>query len=847
MGSKKKVRGSRGQGMVEFALVFPFLLLLLFGIFEFGRIMFAYSAAIAASREAARYGAAILDTGGGIPQYQDCAGIKAAAKRIGQYSGISDANISIQYSNESGVYSSVCPPTQEVQAADTISITINTSITPVTPIGNFPAIPISSSSSRTILKNVKLGASGTGAGSVSGALSDVNFKTTTQTAVETQGTIAVVLELNEVAVDVVTVPFSVSGTAVQGAGADYQISTSPAIINPGQKTTTIFVSLNNDGLDEGDESLIIGIDAPINATRGPQYIHSIKIVDPPKVSFKETSSSYGEDAGTTGLMIELSKATTQDVTVSFNRAGTAVWGGGGDYVTNPNSVTIPSGSVTGMLSFKINDDAIDEFDEQAVISLGSLVNAVPGEHNTHTVTILDNDAPPQIEFFVAKQVVSEEIGVFTTSLVLSEVSGKPIKVPYSLSGTTDPSDYSIHDSSPLTIHPGSSTVEIQMDILEGDGFEEDETLIITLGTPENASLGSPAAQTIVITESSTAPTVSFSSASTSVVEGNLVINLPVQLSNAWHEPVVVPFSATGTAERGLNKDYMMTTSPLEIPVGWTQGTLQVIIQDDILDESTEDILISFGEIEHGLAGSVTTHHITIKDNDVPPEVFFASTSKTAVEGGGYVTVDVKLNKPSLSEVTIPLLLSGTAELTNDYTISTQNLSIPAGSTSGTFLISVVDDALFDPSEDLVIDLGSPSHANLGSPTKFVLHIEDNELSPCETGAHLLTVGPDTISLSIVNKGEDAQFTGGSITWIDTGGNKPYLTSVQFAGNEVFTGTEKPTFFGYSAAVDFASLDTQVVSYQFDGPLGTGEHTLVSYFQSPFTGTSCSLTETFTIH
>jgi len=80
----KKIKRDRnhGQGMVEFAIVFPLLLLLLFGIFEFGRIMFIYSAAVTASRDAARYGAAILDTGGGIPQYEDCAGIREALTLI---------------------------------------------------------------------------------------------------------------------------------------------------------------------------------------------------------------------------------------------------------------------------------------------------------------------------------------------------------------------------------------------------------------------------------------------------------------------------------------------------------------------------------------------------------------------------------------------------------------------------------------------------------------------------------------------------------------------------------------------------------------------------------------------
>ncbi len=86
---------TNGQGMVEFAIVFPLLLLLLFGIFEFGRIMFVYSSAVTATREAARYGAAILDTGGGIPQYEDCSGIRDAAKRLGRYAGISDSDISI--------------------------------------------------------------------------------------------------------------------------------------------------------------------------------------------------------------------------------------------------------------------------------------------------------------------------------------------------------------------------------------------------------------------------------------------------------------------------------------------------------------------------------------------------------------------------------------------------------------------------------------------------------------------------------------------------------------------------------------------------------------------------------
>jgi Flp pilus assembly protein TadG len=839
--------GSRGQGIVEFAIVFPLLLLFLFGIFEFGRIMFAYAAAISASKEAARYGAAIFDTGGGIPQYEDCAGIRDAAKRIGQYAGIDDASITIQYSNASGIYSTSCPPSQEVAAADTISVTVNTSITPVTPIGNLSAIPISSSSSRTILKNVKLGYSGTGAGSISGALSDINFKTTSQTAEETKGTISVVLELNEVATDVVTVPFSVTGTALEGVGQDYVMTSSPVVINPGEKTATIYITLNNDGVAEGDESLVIGIDTPINATKGPQNIHTITIVDPPEISFSLVSSAHAESSPVTALMVELSKGSSQDVTVSFTSTGSATWGASGDYFTTPNTLTIASGTLAEMVMLTINDDDIDEEDETAVLSLTSPVNGVIGSQPTHTLTIIDDDLPPQVSFNLPTQVVSEEIGVFTTSLFLSEVSGKTITVPYTISGTTIPQDYNIHNPSPLTIAPGAASVDITMDILEGDGYEVDETLILTLGTPQNATVGVYGLQTIIITESSYQPTVTFAKSSQSLVEGERNLMIEVQLSNAWSAPVVVPFSLSGSATQGSGTDYTISPSPLVIPVGWTQGSIQLAVHDDDIDEDSEDIRISMGTIENGTLGAVTVHQVLILDNDSPPEVFVSSSNRTVDEDNGLVTVNLSLSSPSVNDVTVPLNLSGTAVQGTDYSISPTTVVIPAGATSGSFHITPIDDTQFESTESVIVGLGYPTNAELGTPASYTLVIEDNDLPPCKVGSYLLTVGADSITLSMVNEGESVIFTGGSISWPESSSNQPRLVQVSFSGSMVFSGSVKPTSHTYTAWEDYYTLSTESISWDFDGPLGTGQHILVSNFQNPVTGATCSLTETFTKH
>ena len=66
--------------MVEFALALPLLLLLVFGLMETGRLLFIYASTVSAAREAVRYGAAMGKNASNVRYYQDCAGIKAAAK-----------------------------------------------------------------------------------------------------------------------------------------------------------------------------------------------------------------------------------------------------------------------------------------------------------------------------------------------------------------------------------------------------------------------------------------------------------------------------------------------------------------------------------------------------------------------------------------------------------------------------------------------------------------------------------------------------------------------------------------------------------------------------------------------
>jgi Flp pilus assembly protein TadG len=53
---RSRRRRAAGQSLVEFALVFPVLIIMLIAIFDFGRLVFAYNAITNAAREGARVG-----------------------------------------------------------------------------------------------------------------------------------------------------------------------------------------------------------------------------------------------------------------------------------------------------------------------------------------------------------------------------------------------------------------------------------------------------------------------------------------------------------------------------------------------------------------------------------------------------------------------------------------------------------------------------------------------------------------------------------------------------------------------------------------------------------------------
>src|SRR6266498_441456 len=95
-------RGSQAQALVEFSLVIVILLMVIYGILEVGRLIFIYSSVVTSAREAVRYGALVGVNEAGDPFYQDCAGIRNTAKKVGFFLNLQDADLLIQYDTGPG-------------------------------------------------------------------------------------------------------------------------------------------------------------------------------------------------------------------------------------------------------------------------------------------------------------------------------------------------------------------------------------------------------------------------------------------------------------------------------------------------------------------------------------------------------------------------------------------------------------------------------------------------------------------------------------------------------------------------------------------------------------------------
>jgi hypothetical protein len=410
----------------------------------------------------------------------------------------------------------------------------------------------------------------------------------------------------------VKISYTVTGTAT-GGGTDYTLASGDLVIAAGQTTGVLPLMITNDTLQETDETVIVTLTAATNATLGTQKVHTYTINDNDQsgVGFSSASGSGAESAGAVNIPVTLSAAATQEVKVDYTLSGTAT-GSGTDYTLVNGTLTIPAGQTSGNITATVVDDASIESSETIIVTLSNARGATLTANTVYTYTINDNDQPT-IGFSTTSGSGSEAVLSVNIPVTLSTASTKEAKVNYAVTGTATGSgtDYTLANGT-LTIPAGQTSANIALAVINDTTDELDETVIVTLSSPTDATLAT-SVYTYTIQDNDN-PVAQFSSATANGGENVTPVNIAVTLSAAPAEQVQVNYTVSGTATGG-GVDYTLANGTLTISAGQTSGNISLAVVDDVIVDPGETVIVTLSSSTNATLGSTVTHTYTINDND----------------------------------------------------------------------------------------------------------------------------------------------------------------------------------------------------------------------------------------
>ncbi|MES2709406.1 MAG: Calx-beta domain-containing protein [Verrucomicrobiota bacterium] len=547
------------------------------------------------------------------------------------------------------------------------------------------------------------------------------FAAAASSAAENAGTASVAVALSGPSSSDISVPFTVSGTA---SASDATVSASPLVIPAGASGGVITVAVTNDSLHENAETVILTLGTPSGAGLGSAVRHTLTATDddsPPAAAFAAAASSAGEAAGTVNVSVTLSAPSGLEVSVPFTVSGTA---SGSDATVSASPLVIPAGASGGVITVAVTNDSLHENAETVILTLGTPSGAGLGSAVQHTLTVTDDDATPAAAFAAAASSAGEAAGTVNVSVTLSAPSGLEVSVPFTVSGTASGSDATV-SASPLVIPAGASGGVITVAVANDALYENAETVILTLGTPVNAVLGTASTHTLTVADDEGRPVLAFAAAASSAAENAGTASVAVALSGPSSSDISVPFTVSGTAS---GSDAAVSASPLVIPAGASGGVITVAVANDSLYENAETVILTLGTPVNAVLGTASTHTLTVADDEGRPVLAFAAAASSAAENAGTASVAVALSGPSSSDISVPFTVSGTAS-GSDATVSASPLVIPAGASGGVIAVAVANDSLHENAETVILTLGSPSGADLGSAVRHTLTVTDDDAQP----------------------------------------------------------------------------------------------------------------------
>ncbi|NJM39916.1 MAG: hypothetical protein HC853_03620 [Anaerolineae bacterium] len=305
----------------------------------------------------------------------------------------------------------------------------------------------------------------------------------------------------------VTVTFATAnGTAVT-LPTDYIPRSGMLSFGVGQTSASITVPVRGETTYEPDETVLVNLSAPVNATLADaQGVGTIVNDDPvpvgPIVSIGQLGSSHYISEGNAGLRgvvltITLASPAAVPVTVTYEARGNPSGikaTAGEDFVPLVGAIVFAPGQTVRNLNLQVRGDTTYESDESLLVHLTGATNATIGSPDAELVTIQNDDAPvfviPTISITcgtIYEGNNGKQLMPFTVSLSSSTgytVSFLADTVDGTAAGDTDFTRVGFG----VPFLPGMTEWALNTEVLGDTAFEPNETYSVKLSGIVSATL-----------------------------------------------------------------------------------------------------------------------------------------------------------------------------------------------------------------------------------------------------------------------------------------------------------------------------------------------------------------------
>ncbi|MBW8311871.1 MAG: autotransporter domain-containing protein [Rhizobium sp.] len=445
-----------------------------------------------------------------------------------------------------------------------------------------------------------------------------------------------------------------------------------------------------------------------------------RLSEVPTITMALAPASVTEDTAAPVLTFTLSNAPAAAVAVNLGSAGGTATAGV-DY-TLP-SVLIPAGSTSHTGNVAVAADTSDEPNETALIEISSVPFANESGVQQQTLTINDDDPSPTVTLSISPASFNENGGTATLTATLSNLSGQAVTVGLGFTGgAVRGTDYSTA-STAIVIPAGASSGTLVLTGLDDMDVESGESVVVDILSVSNG-LPNGAQQVTATVVDDDLSLVTLAAVPNLITEGDAAGRIVATLSAPLAQPVTVTLAVTG-GTASSPADYSLSSTSLVIPASSLSAFVDLAVVDDATTEPDETVQVEIASVVNAIESGAQVATVTLRDNDNAPVATLSITPASLAENGGTATLTATLSNPSATDVAITLSAGGTATQGVDYNLSAGTLTVTAGSTTGSVVVTGLDDALDEADETATFGASAITGATLAAAVPSATIVDDD--------------------------------------------------------------------------------------------------------------------------